>query len=166
MLRATREWAPSAPSTMRAESWNSLPSRWQRRLTPPFRRSTATTRARSKLRPGALRLLAEELVQAHAVDCEGPRPVAAHRQGDAARRVHEGAADPVRDYRLMDAGLLQSPLADQPGAVRGDADAPVLLQQRYPEPGGGQVAGRTRTGGAGADHRDVVVVPCREASST
>ena len=104
-----------------------------------------------------LRLLGKRLVPADAVDRDGARLVAAEGNFTAPGRVDEGAGDAV-DYRVFaDLRLAQGAGADEAGAVGGNADAAVLFEQPDAEAGAGEVAGRARTSGTGADDGDITV---------
>jgi hypothetical protein len=92
-----------------------------------------------KLGAVGLGLLAEQLVQTHAVYHQSTGLAAAQRQIAAAGGVDVGAGYAVGYYLLPDTRLFQRARADQPGAVGRHADTPVLLQERDPQAGLRQV---------------------------
>ena len=106
---------------------------------------------------GAHCLLAQRLVPADAVDGDGARLAAAERGLCAVLRMHEGACKAVEDSVLADLRLLQGARADEAGAVRGHADAPVLFQQPDAIALAGQVTSGTRPRRPGADDGDIAI---------
>src|SRR5207249_12214095 len=106
---------------------------------------------------GDLRLFGKRLVPADAVDRDGARLVAAEGNFTAVGRGDEGAGDAVGDRVFADLRLAQGAATDQAGAVRGYADAAMLLEQADAEAGAGQVSGRPRAGRACPDDSDVAV---------
>ena len=110
-----------------------------------------------ELSAGTLRLLGESFVPTDAVHGDGARRLAAEGDFAAVRRVDERAGDAVDDRVLADLGLFQRAGADQAGAVRGDADATVLLEESNAQARAGEVARGPRARRPGADDGDVAV---------
>jgi len=88
-----------------------------------------------------LGLFGESFVPADPVDGESTSLVAAQRDFTAERRVNEGPCDSVKYRVFADFSLPQCAGANETGAVRGDADAPMLLEQLDAEAGAGEIAG-------------------------
>jgi hypothetical protein len=103
--------------------------------------------------------LGEGLVEAVALDGDGLDRVRPQPEGTAAGRPDACLTVLLQTHHLRrDARNLEGARADEPGAVFGDADLLVFLQEGNAERGAGKGLGKGAAGGSGADDDSVVQV--------